>query len=402
MECSPAAEAPRRPARRPPRSRRPLLHRRRNPRRGPHPRRGFRRASRPSWPRPRWSHAGLRTTGGRERQGLRRPQRGGRGRQGRGPHLRRRHDGRPGAARRCRRTLRQPRADRIAASAEGARSTVFMTGRWAEEYPDQAAVDRHRPPVRVANHSFSHYAFSSPCYGLPTVAQGGHAGRCGAGLHRVPQGRGRATSCRTSASPAAVTTPPRCSSLAPAGVTAVQWDVVSGDAFATDADAVAEQVLERGAAPVSGGRHALHPQRGPRHRGRRPPDRPGAARPRLPLRQGLRADARASSTRARRQPERRSAPRSCQAQTGQRVRALRRPRVLGRLAGTARTRRTAGPRPRVAGSGAGVLAVRIVHTPERTQVAQSGGPGRTECPATATADGEGPRQGQEPAPAPCR
>jgi peptidoglycan/xylan/chitin deacetylase (PgdA/CDA1 family) len=28
------------------------------------------------------------------------------------------------------------------------------------------------------------------------------------------------------------------------GVTAVQWDVVSGDAFATDADAVARQVLE--------------------------------------------------------------------------------------------------------------------------------------------------------------
>ncbi len=32
--------------------------------------------------------------------------------------------------------------------------------------------------------------------------------------------------------------------LIPVGVTAVQWDVVSGDAFATDADAVAQQVLE--------------------------------------------------------------------------------------------------------------------------------------------------------------
>ena len=32
--------------------------------------------------------------------------------------------------------------------------------------------------------------------------------------------------------------------LASEHVTAVQWDVVSGDAFATDADAVAEQVLD--------------------------------------------------------------------------------------------------------------------------------------------------------------
>ena len=32
--------------------------------------------------------------------------------------------------------------------------------------------------------------------------------------------------------------------LSSVGVTAVQWDVVSGDAFATDSDAVAQQVLE--------------------------------------------------------------------------------------------------------------------------------------------------------------
>lgn len=32
--------------------------------------------------------------------------------------------------------------------------------------------------------------------------------------------------------------------LSGTGVTAVQWDVVSGDAFATDADAVARQVLD--------------------------------------------------------------------------------------------------------------------------------------------------------------
>ncbi|CAM5477863.1 Polysaccharide deacetylase OS=Streptomyces alboniger OX=132473 GN=CP975_28100 PE=4 SV=1 [Streptomyces alboniger] len=50
---------------------------------------------------------------------------------------------------------------------------------------------------------------------------------------------------RTSASPAAATSSGPCAqALARGGVTAVQWDVVSGDAFATDPAAVARQVLE--------------------------------------------------------------------------------------------------------------------------------------------------------------
>ncbi|MBD0715260.1 hypothetical protein BU196_14860 [Streptomyces sp. CBMA370] len=50
-------------------------------------------------------------------------------------------------------------------------ATIFMTGRWAEEYPDQAKSIGGDPRFEIANHSYSHYAFSSPCYGLPTVAE---------------------------------------------------------------------------------------------------------------------------------------------------------------------------------------------------------------------------------------
>ncbi|WP_405997911.1 polysaccharide deacetylase family protein [Streptomyces sp. NBC_00829] len=123
-------------------------------------------------------------------------------------------------------------------------STVFMTGRWAEEYPAQAKEIGNDPLFEIANHSYSHYAFASPCYGLPLVGSDGMRGdvdrafsafkRAGARnvvpYFRFPGG------CYNDAALRAI---------APSKVTAVQWDVVSGDAFATDADAVAEQVLTR-------------------------------------------------------------------------------------------------------------------------------------------------------------
>ncbi|WP_373561410.1 polysaccharide deacetylase family protein [Streptomyces sp. rh34] len=122
-------------------------------------------------------------------------------------------------------------------------STVFMTGRWAEEYPSQAKAIGTDPLFEIANHSYSHYAFSSPCYGLPVVGKAAMAreveraftafreagARNVVPYFRFPGGCYDDTALRA---------------LAPANVTAVQWDVVSGDAFATDADAVAEQVLD--------------------------------------------------------------------------------------------------------------------------------------------------------------
>ncbi|MFE9053780.1 polysaccharide deacetylase family protein [Streptomyces mutabilis] len=122
-------------------------------------------------------------------------------------------------------------------------ATVFMTGRWAEEYPDAARSIGQDPRFEIANHSYSHYAFTDDCYGLPTV----------------PEERMRSDVERAYAAFREVGVPDpmpyfrfpggcydraALKALTAAGVTAVQWDVVSGDAFATDADAVARQVLD--------------------------------------------------------------------------------------------------------------------------------------------------------------
>ncbi len=122
-------------------------------------------------------------------------------------------------------------------------ATVFMTGRWAEEYPDQARSIGADPRFEVANHSYSHHAFRTPCYGLPTLGRADMAAdverafaafRTAGVRNVVPYFR----------FPGGCYDDDALRALAPAKVTAVQWDVVGGDAFAKDADAVARQVLE--------------------------------------------------------------------------------------------------------------------------------------------------------------
>jgi peptidoglycan/xylan/chitin deacetylase (PgdA/CDA1 family) len=122
-------------------------------------------------------------------------------------------------------------------------ATVFMTGRWAEQYPEEARAIGKDPLFEVGNHSYSHYSFTRSCYGLPVLP----AARMRSDVERA------STAIRKAGVPRATPYfrfPGGCyddralRAIRPLGVTAVQWDVVSGDAFATDAGRVARQVLE--------------------------------------------------------------------------------------------------------------------------------------------------------------
>ncbi|MFG1667039.1 polysaccharide deacetylase family protein [Streptomyces sp. Y7] len=128
-------------------------------------------------------------------------------------------------------------------------ATVFMTGRWAEEYPRQARSIGRDPLFEVANHSYSHYAFTDHCYGLPTIGEErmrADVERAYAAFRRV----GIRDAMPYLRFPGGCYDRRVLETLTPAGVTAVQWDVVSGDAFATDAAEVAREVL-RGVRPGS-------------------------------------------------------------------------------------------------------------------------------------------------------
>ncbi len=122
-------------------------------------------------------------------------------------------------------------------------ATMFMTGRWAEEYPRQARSIGRDPLFEVANHSYSHYAFTDDCYGLPTVGEErmrADVERAYAAFRKV----GVRDAMPYFRFPGGCYDRRALKALAAAGVTAVQWDVVSGDAFATDARAVAQEVLD--------------------------------------------------------------------------------------------------------------------------------------------------------------
>ncbi|WP_217145476.1 polysaccharide deacetylase family protein, partial [Streptomyces sp. AC627_RSS907] len=122
-------------------------------------------------------------------------------------------------------------------------ATVFMTGRWAEEYPDEARSIGRDAQFEIANHSYSHYAYTEDCYGLPTVSRE----RMRPDVERAYaafEEAGVPESMPYFRFPGGCYDRVALKELTPVGVTAVQWDVVSGDAFATDADAVARQVLD--------------------------------------------------------------------------------------------------------------------------------------------------------------
>jgi peptidoglycan/xylan/chitin deacetylase (PgdA/CDA1 family) len=117
-----------------------------------------------------------------------------------------------------------------------------MTGRWADEYPDQAGSIGQDPLFEVANHTYGHRAFAAPCHGLPRAASvRAEVARAFAAVRRagvpapVPYVR----------LPGGCFDEAALRALAPAKVTAVQADVPGGDAFTVSADAVAEEVLSR-------------------------------------------------------------------------------------------------------------------------------------------------------------
>ncbi|MEU1311288.1 polysaccharide deacetylase family protein [Streptomyces cinnamoneus] len=123
-------------------------------------------------------------------------------------------------------------------------ATVFMTGRWAEQYPDQAKSIGTDPLFELANHSYSHHAFSTPCYNLPTVPPG----EARADVERAFTAFRRAGAERIVPYfrfPGGCHNEAVLREIGPAKVTAVQWDVVSGDAFAKQASPVATQVISQ-------------------------------------------------------------------------------------------------------------------------------------------------------------
>ncbi|MEU8662916.1 polysaccharide deacetylase family protein [Actinoplanes philippinensis] len=122
-------------------------------------------------------------------------------------------------------------------------ATFFVTGQWAEEYPEVTRRIVKNPLFEVANHSYEHAAFTGDCYDLPRVAPAGMTEDVAKTFRVLEPFGGRQT--RYFRFPGLCHDRAALKALAPLGVTVIDGDVVSGDPFARGPDPVVNAVLSQ-------------------------------------------------------------------------------------------------------------------------------------------------------------
>ena len=121
-------------------------------------------------------------------------------------------------------------------------ATFFLTGMWAELYPQPAREIAQDPLFEVEDHSYDHPGFAQPCFGLAPIAADYKA----ANVRRSQLAIARATG-RT---PRYFRFPGGCASAedvamaARLGLVTVHWDVISGDAGQTNPQVIIRNVLQ--------------------------------------------------------------------------------------------------------------------------------------------------------------
>ncbi|MET7403165.1 polysaccharide deacetylase family protein [Dactylosporangium sp. NPDC005572] len=122
-------------------------------------------------------------------------------------------------------------------------ATFFLTGEWVETYPALTRQLAANPSFELANHTYRHQAFKSPCYNLPTIAPDAMTGDVAHTFDVIAPYGGRQT--RYFRFPGLCYDDTALQALAPLGVTVVQGDVVSGDPGATAAPPIVHAVLSK-------------------------------------------------------------------------------------------------------------------------------------------------------------
>jgi len=123
----------------------------------------------------------------------------------------------------------------------GIPATFFITGEWAEQYPDVVRRLAANPRFELANHSYRHGAFTGNCYNLPRVPVNEMTADVARTFTVLEPFGGRQT--RYFRFPGLCHDPAALQALCGLGVTVVDGDVVSGDPFATAAGPIVHNVL---------------------------------------------------------------------------------------------------------------------------------------------------------------
>lgn len=122
-------------------------------------------------------------------------------------------------------------------------ATFFVTGQWAEQYPEVTRRIAGNPLFEVANHSYEHAAFTEDCYDLPRLTAGAMTEDVAKTFRALEPFGGRQT--RYFRFPGLCHDRAALGALAPLGVTVIDGDVVSGDPFARGPGPVVNAVLSQ-------------------------------------------------------------------------------------------------------------------------------------------------------------
>ena len=120
-------------------------------------------------------------------------------------------------------------------------ATIFISGLWAEKYPEAVKTIASDPLFEIGNHSYSHRAFTDDCYSLPTLPQNEKRDDIRKTQDVLTQLSGR--------KPSLFRFPGGCyhaedlTMVSDARLKVVGWTFASGDAFNPNAEAIIENVL---------------------------------------------------------------------------------------------------------------------------------------------------------------
>lgn len=127
--------------------------------------------------------------------------------------------------------------------ASNVHATLFMTGMWAELYPSEARRLAANPNFEIANHSYSHPAFHSPCYRLASVSRRAQLSQVQLAQQAIQRATGMTP--RYFRFPGGCYDRQALDIVHAAGLIPVEWNVNSGDAFNAYPQQIAATVLSQ-------------------------------------------------------------------------------------------------------------------------------------------------------------
>jgi peptidoglycan/xylan/chitin deacetylase (PgdA/CDA1 family) len=120
-------------------------------------------------------------------------------------------------------------------------ATFFLAGKWMERYPDTTRRLASDSLFELGSHSYAHLGFTDHCYQLGRIALDQMAADVERSEAQLRSLTPKAT--RLFRFPGGCYDNAALAAIAPTGVTVIQYDLPSGDAFGTNVNAIVQQVL---------------------------------------------------------------------------------------------------------------------------------------------------------------